>query len=60
MLEWPGNSLDLNPIENSWLSMKRIVAEQQPSSLLGLQHAIKSLGEEFGRGILQKANFEHA
>ena len=41
MLEWPGNSPDLNPIENLWSTMKRKVAEQQPSSLLELQHAIK-------------------
>ena len=41
MLEWPGNSPDLNPIENLWSTIERKVAEQQPSSLLGLQHAIK-------------------
>ena len=41
MLEWPGNSPDLNPIENLWSTMERKVAEQQPSNLLGLQHAIK-------------------
>ena len=42
-LEWPGNTPDLNPIENLWLPMKRKVAEQQSSSLLGLQHAIKEV-----------------
>ena len=41
MLEWAGNSPDLNPIENLWSTMERKVAEQQPSSLLGLQHAMK-------------------
>ena len=41
MLERPGNSPDLNPIENLWSTMERKVAEQQPSNLLGLQHAIK-------------------
>ena len=41
MLEWPGNSPDLNPIENSWSTMERKVAEQHSSSLLGLQHAMK-------------------
>ena len=43
MLEWPGNSPNLNSIENLWSTMKRKVAEQQPSSLLGLQHAIKEV-----------------
>ena len=37
-LEWPGNSPELNSIENLWSIMKRKVAEQHPSSLLGLQH----------------------
>ena len=43
MLEWPGNSPDLNPIENLWSTMKRKVAEQQSSSLLGPQLAIKEI-----------------
>ena len=41
VLEWAGNSPDLNPIENLWSTMERKVAEQQPSNLLGLQHAMK-------------------
>ena len=57
MLEWPGNTPDLNPIENLWLMMKRKVPEQQPSSLLGLQHAIeevsvKNLDEEYCRKLI--------
>ena len=43
MLELPGNSPDLNPIENSWSTMKRKVEKQQPSSLLELQLAIKEV-----------------
>ena len=56
MLEWPGNSSDLNPIENLWSMMKRKVAEQQPSSVLVRQHAIKevwvkNLNEEYCRKL---------
>ena len=43
MVEWPGNNPDLNPIENLWSTIKRKVVEQQPSSVLGLQYAIKEV-----------------
>ena len=57
MLEWPGNSPDLYPIENLWSTMKRKVAEQQRSSLLGLQHAmkvvwVKNLDVEYCRKLI--------
>ena len=29
---WPGSSPDLNPIENLWVSMKRRVAQRNPTS----------------------------
>ena len=46
MLEWPGNSPDLIPIENLSSKMKGKVAEQQPSSLLRATSCHKSrLGE---------------
>ena len=43
MLEWPGNSPDLNPIQNLRSKMKRKVSEQQSSRLLGQQHTLKEV-----------------
>lgn len=32
LLDWPGNSPDLNPIENLWARLKRLVAAKRPSN----------------------------
>ena len=37
VLDWPGNSSDLNPIENLWASIKVKVFEKQPSNIEALQ-----------------------
>ena len=43
LLERPGNSPDLNPIENLWTNMKNKVFEEQPLSGAELVKAIKEV-----------------
>jgi len=43
VLDWPGNSPDINPIENLWQVMKRKVEEKHPSSIDSLKSAIKEV-----------------
>ena len=38
---WPGNSTDLNVIENVWTVLKRKVADRNPTSAEDLQKKIK-------------------
>ena len=40
---WPGNSPDLNQIENCWLILKQMVAKRSPSSINELKKAIKEV-----------------
>ena len=43
LLEWPGNSPDLNSIENLWTKMKNKVLEKQPLSGAELVKAMKEV-----------------
>jgi transposase len=45
VLDWPGQSPDLNPIENLWQMMKRKIAQQQPSSIPHLKAIITNVWE---------------
>ena len=40
LLTWPGNSPDLNPIENLWSRLKKLVAAKHPSNKRELIEAI--------------------
>ena len=43
LIDWPGNSPDLNPIENVWNWMKRKLQDSKATSLPQLQQEIKEL-----------------
>ena len=40
---WPGNSPDLNPIENAWTQVKKQVAAMHPNSLQDMIKAVETV-----------------
>ena len=57
-LDWPGNSPDMNPIENLWTVLKDKVSEKQPTSAMELETAIKEvwaseLSAEYCRSLVE-------
>ena len=54
LLDWPGNSPDLNPIENLWVSIKKRVAQKKCSSLEELRgHTGCMVSRNYPRSLLQ-------
>ena len=45
MIDWPGNSPDLNPIENAWNQIKTKLQDMQITSIPTLKEAIKDVWE---------------
>jgi transposase len=43
VIDWPGNSPDLNPIENCWNHLKNMLKKKDTSSVPKLISAIKEL-----------------
>jgi transposase len=55
VMDWPGNSLDLNPIENLWLILKgKLKKKDNISSLSLLIRAIKELWVTLPKQLMVK------
>ena len=51
---WPGNSPDLNPIENLWSMLKRQVDKQKPTNVDKLQALIMQEWAAISQDVAQK------
>jgi len=55
LLEWPGNSPDLNPIENMWSIMKSRLRKYDTGTVAKLRSALKFLwGQEISPELCKK------
>jgi len=57
VLDWPGNSPDLKPIQNLWTTMKSKVAQKHPSGAKDLVKVIKEvwvkeISQEFCKNLV--------
>lgn len=56
-LDWVTQSLDLNPVENLWLALKRRIAEPKPSNLVSLKVVITeewaNIGQNVTKGLVE-------
>lgn len=57
LMDWPGNSPDLNPIENLWNIMKNKVAKENTSSIEKLKTAILKVWIDFSTTYLENLAF---
>ena len=58
LLEWPGNSSDLNPRENLWTVFKDKAADKHPSNISALIKAIelvwvREIPKEFSKNLIE-------
>ncbi|KAG0713188.1 SMARCE1 [Chionoecetes opilio] len=54
VLDWPGNSPDLNPIENAWNEMKKAIAKKRPTNINELKQALTKLWVEMDLSYFTK------
>ena len=50
---WPGNSPDLNPIENLWSQMKNLQRHERATSIAGLKRIAKKVWDNITPEYLQ-------